>query len=462
MALIKQALPRSFTVQNAGGGRVYGHKPTDDKRKVLEGVRIAPSSAEPPFRTSVAKWFVRRSRWLVARAGPLDVRPSIRLLIAFILTIAAAACGEREAASKVERFANAANQSCFADSGLDRWSPSGTLHLARLAVDSEARFEMGVGGSELGLYLFDYSMGRIVVTDSLGRTTGTFARAGHGPGEILPVGAISRLTPNGRRAAWIDVSHDTVSVLDGMTVHWYRPDGTLIRDARRGLAQAARGSPPLLSSRLRRFGARDLIDIESIALTASEGTERSSGRQFTIWSLGVDDGTSVFRLQLAPLPVMTNGSYYMGPDEAQGVWDLHDECIVASDGGTPRLYVQRVGGGAIDTIEIPLAEPAARGPGEEAELLARMGRGPPPKPTLQKRIRRFKIDPDGWAWIEPAQPASASSGIAVLRVHIASGLARLDTFPAFPLVFRVDGSFVGARPDTATGSVHVLHVRRRR
>lgn len=170
---------------------------------------------------SAASGFVRRARWLVAESGRNDVRLGIRLLIAAILTIGTAACRERNgAASKVERFPNAANQSCFADSGSDRWSLSGPLHLARVAVESEATFDVGVGGSALGLYLFDYGMGRVVVTDSMGRTTGAFARAGHGPGEILPVEGISRLTPTGRRAAWIDVSHDTVSVLDGMTVHW--------------------------------------------------------------------------------------------------------------------------------------------------------------------------------------------------------------------------------------------------
>lgn len=128
------------------------------------------------------------------------------------------------------------------------------------------------------------------------------------------------------------------------------------------------------------------------------------------------------------------------------------------------MYVQRVGGGAIDTIEIPLAEPAERVPGEELELLARMGvaKDPPPKPALRKRMRRFKIDPDGWAWIEPVQPTSAPEGLAVLRVQIGSEPYTNGHRPGFPVVFRMDGSFVGVRSDTATGNVQLLHVRRKR
>src|SRR5690606_21332113 len=113
------------------------------------------------------------------------------------------------------------------------------------------------------------------------------------------------------------------------------------------------------------------------------------------------DARRVFRLRLPNLPQRVSGDQrfpYMGVDEAQGLWDLHGRCIVVSDGGSPLLFVQRVGFDAVDALHISLPEARERSSRDEQEVANRFGGlGAVPEPALRKRVWQFVVDPDGWA-----------------------------------------------------------------
>jgi hypothetical protein len=347
-------------------------------------------------------------------AGWCNCRARRRCKLRLFGAIVAAVAACRESADEAPRFSHDANRACFAASESDRWSPQVPRRLTTVQVDPDAGFTSGIAGSDAWLFLFDQRLGRIVVADSLYREVGAFARPGHGPGEILPLLAPSQLTPKGHRVDWIDVSGDTVSVLDGLTIHWYRPDGTHIRDSRRGLARVAQGAVLPFSTRLRRFGSRDLVDIESPGLKHGDGPAPPMQREFSIWSVGDADAEMVFRLAMASLPLKRDGASahpFSGVDEAQALWDLHGECLVVSDGGSPRLYVLRLGSNEVDTLAISLPSAITRNTGEQEELMRRMGSsGRIPDPAVRKRVRRLAIDPDGWAWIEPNHRDPALTG----------------------------------------------------
>jgi hypothetical protein len=369
-----------------------------------------------------------------------------------ILTSATACRGD--GATRTAGIPSGPNRACFAGSQSDRWAPGTSPAITAVGADPDAGFELGIAGSGGHLFLYDHSIGRILVADSLGRVVRTFGRPGHGPGDILPPGALSRVMPKGRRADWIDASGDTIAVLDGLTIHWFSPDGDLVRDAGRGLASITQAPPPIFTTRIRRFGDRDLIDVEWLRPYRDGATGRSPQREFTVWAVGQDTGETVMRLGLTPLPLMNRGPF-IGVEEAQPFWDVHNGCIVATDGGTPSLFVQRIGQVRVDTMPIPLPEAVQRGASEQAELLG----GPVPEPALQRRVRRFIMDPDGWAWIETNRRSRSSGDVEILRVHIASGQHRLDTIPAFPSAFREDGSVVGLQRMDRTGGVRVIIIR---
>jgi hypothetical protein len=375
----------------------------------------------------------------------------------------AAACGQSSAGDG-PRFVHEANRACFTDSESDRWTPGRSQRITSIELDPDAGFEFGIAGSDQWLFLFDQQLGRIVVADSLDRQAHTFARPGHGPGEILPGRAPSQLVPMGRGADWVDVSGDTVALLDGLTIHWYRPDGTLIRDEKRGVARVAQNAMVPLSTRLRRFGSHDLIDIEPFGRRNADGTISTVQRVFSIWSVGDTDAEMVFELRMADFPLRRGGtpaSPFRGVEEARAFWDLHAECLVVTDGGSPRLYVQRVGSHDVDTLGIPLPEAMRHSTGEQEELMSKLGSsGPIPEPAVRKRVRRFVIDPDGWAWIEPNHRDPTLPEIHVLRVHLASGRAHMARVPVFPRAFRPDGGFVGVQRVRETGQMRLLRIRK--
>lgn len=103
---------------------------------------------------------------------------------------------------------------------------------------------------------------------------------------------------------------------------------------------------------------------------------------------------------------------------------------------------------------------AAPGAGASSGCSARswLQSRPVERAPTKHHVRRFAIDPDGWAWIEPNHRDPALPEIEVLRVHLASGRSHLATVPVFPGAFRPDGRLVGVRRMRETGEVRVMHV----
>jgi hypothetical protein len=135
--------------------------------------------------------------------------------------------------------------------------------------------------------------------------------------------------------------------------------------------------------------------------------------------------------------------------------------VVASDGAAPLLVSTRLGGGSVDTARIPLPSAAS-----SRESRSRMeGVLPPgyriPPPTAAVRIRDLALDPDGYAWLLPVQPAGGPpGGLLVVRVDVGTGHAVLDTVPAFPRAFGAPGVFY-AETRTPDGALRILRIERR-
>jgi hypothetical protein len=305
---------------------------------------------------------------------------------------------------------------------------------------------MGMAAASGHVYLFDRLSTRIIVMDSAGRRRGTFSRAGRGPGEILPPGAMGRVLPKGRRADWINATDGGVVVFDGLTVHNYDASGKHLHDVL-SLAGASLGSPPLFSSRMRSWDSRTVIDVESLEQSL-DGPTRTFRRSLNLWLVSPDEARIVYSTRLVSFPVRgVQHAPHSGVNEASPLWDIYGGCLVISDGGSPFVVLANIRTAAVDTVTVRLPDRVPADGGESAKLLAKIGQGgdPPPPPALLRRVQRMIVDPDGWLWIEPIQPPDLGSQVEVWRTDIESGAMKVDTVPVFPSTFLRDGGYWGIR-----------------
>jgi len=106
----------------------------------------------------------------------------------------------------------------------------------------------------------------------------------------------------------------------------------------------------------------------------------------------------------------------------------------------------------VDTVRFPLPRRRTDLEQDDMELLRRLGvaRDRTIPPALPLGVRDLSVDPDGWIWILPVQPARGlDGGVEVVRVPIGHGNAVFDTVPAFPIAFEAQGAFYGIIRDSA-------------
>jgi hypothetical protein len=73
------------------------------------------------------------------------------------------------------------------------------------------------------------------------------------------------------------------------------------------------------------------------------------------------------------------------------------------------------------------------------------------QPTALKRLSGLVVDPDGYAWLLPAQDSGhVREGVEVVRVSLATGASQRDTVPAFPMVFASPGVYYARLRDRRT------------
>jgi hypothetical protein len=169
---------------------------------------------------------------------------------------------------------------------------------------------------------------------------------------------------------------------------------------------------------------------------------------------------TVLSLQLKPLPTGRNGVGFVGPAQARPVWGWSRDCVVATDGGGGWLVRANVGRAGLDTLTFEL--PDVELPRVNKEELGRLtgmvgkGQGGYLEPTLEKRVSSVVVDPDGYAWVLPAQDtAQGPLGLQIVRVSLATGQAVQDTVPAFPLAFGRPGVFYARTNIAASGIAEV-------
>ncbi len=166
--------------------------------------------------------------------------------------------------------------------------------------------------------------------------------------------------------------------------------------------------------------------------------------------------TPILSLRLEPAPRGGNGVPFIGPEQAVPVWETRNGCVVASDGTGGWLVRADVDGTALDSLPLRLPElPRPRVDREQlGRLLGMAGSrgGGYVEPSAPLKVALLSIDPDGYAWILPAQDTTGRGGVEVVRMSLQDGRMERDTVPAFPDEFGAPGVFyarTGAREEPA-------------
>jgi hypothetical protein len=263
-------------------------------------------------------------------------------------------------------------------------------------------------------------------------------REGDGPGEWRPAGA----PPLGGSMRWVHASEAGVRLFDGQRIQELTRDGRFRRVLLNGAMEAGIS---LMQSRQAFVGDTLLYSAggyDVMASIASGGPVRHGdlvdGRQPWWVRMRVgDEERNVLELGLTPLRKVT-----VGPAQARPLWDTNGACIAASDGAGP-LLVHAPIGGRQDTTSVPLPDRADR----SEDYADKMGGLLPPgtrleEPSAPTRVRDLAIDPDGFVWLLPVQPADGiPGGVEVIRVPLGGGSAVTDTVPAFPRAFGGPGVY---------------------
>lgn len=301
--------------------------------------------------------------------------------------------------------------------------------------------------------VYDAPEARITVLTEDLTPVRTFGRRGGGPGEMNSFTAMGLLGPQWQ---WTAIAGDTLLVFDGRAIHRFSLDGRFLgreyhsavqrADLNDGSPIIARVTGALLSS----WGGYYLSALREPADRYRWSILRhTSGRP-----------DSLLSLQLEPLPSGRNGVPFTGPEQAEPVWGWSRECVVATDGGGGWLVRANLDGPGLDTVtfELPDVEPPVIDKEEVGRMsgMASKGQAGYLEPTLRKRISSLVVDPDGYAWILPAQRWAESSGPQIVRVSLQTGQAQYDTVPAFPIAFGQPGVFYARTNSPITGVAEVV------
>jgi hypothetical protein len=302
------------------------------------------------------------------------------------------------------------------------------------------------------VFVYDPPEGRITVLTETLTPVRTFGRRGGGPGEMNAIATMGMLGPQWQ---WTTTAGDTLVVFDGRAVHRFSADGRFLgreynaavqrSDLNDGSPAIARVNGALLSS----WGGYYLAALR----------EPSDRYRWSILRHTSGRPDSVLSLQLEPLPSRRNGVPFTGPEQAEPVWGWSRDCVVATDGGGGWLVRANLDGPGLDTVtfELPDVEPPVIDKEEVGRLsgMASKGQGGYIEPTLRKRVSSLVVDPDGYAWVLPAQERAEGAGLQIVRVSLATGQAAYDTVPAFPIAFGRPGVFYARTNNAITGVAEV-------
>jgi hypothetical protein len=356
----------------------------------------------------------------------------------------AAACVSRPEGSRWAGAYRAA--AVFGDSEAEEM---GGVVLAGIAATDSMVYVMESGRAVLWMLRPDLSLVRRV------------GREGRGPGEWLPFGPVNQ----GGSMRWVHASATGVRLFEGERIQEFSPAGRFRRVMVNGALQA--GISPL-QSRLAFVGDTLLYSAggyDIMASVARGGKDAAPRRDDpvggrSLWWVRMragEEDRAVLQLGLTPLERRQG----VGPAQALPLWDANGACVAASDGAEPLLVYAPLAGGAQDTVAVPLPDRAARAEDYAERMNGVLKPGMEiPRPSAAARVRDLVLDPDGFVWLLPVQPAQGiPGGVEVVRVPLDGGRAVLDTVPAFPRVFGEPGVYF-AETYSPDGAIHVVRYQR--
>jgi len=377
-----------------------------------------------------------------------------RVASTLLLALAAAACGRPEPR---EVGSAPSGPACASRPGGSRWA--GTYRAAGVFGDTDEEaltgiVLAGIAATDRAVYVLELGHPRLWLLRPDLTPVRTVGREGRGPGEwkFFPPAA------QGGSMGWVNADSTGIRLFDGTRVQEFGPEGSFRRLAT--TERAAAGISPG-QSRLRYAGGALLYSAGGYDAmgVAHRRAEPVGGK--SLWTVRAREGSRehvVLTLGLVPL----RRGAGLGPTQARPLWDAHGECVVAADGAGPLLVSASVHGGRQDSANVALPERWGNAASDAAGL---QGALPPgvrvEPPTAPVRVRDLILDPDGYAWLLPVQPAErVPAGVEVVRVEVASGRSVRDTVPAFPRAFGPPGVFY-AETYAQDGAIHVVRYDRR-
>lgn len=346
--------------------------------------------------------------------------------------------------------------SCSSHLEGSRWASAGAYRKTAVIGRDEADWLNEAGGVAVHdslVFIYDPPEGRIrVLTEAL-TPVRTFGRRGGGPGEMRSFTAMGTLGPQWQ---WTAMAGDTLLVFDGLAVHRFSLDGRFLGRAYGAAVQRTDlndGSPVIAQvngALLSSWGGYFLVALQ----------EPSDRYRWSILRHTTGRPDSVLSLQLKPLPSGRNGVPFNGPEQAEPVWGWSRDCVVATDGSGGWLVRADLDGPGLDTVtfELPDVELPKIDKEEVARLsgMASKGQGGYLEPTALRRVSSLVVDPDGYAWILPAQEWRRETGLRIVRVSLATGQAEHDTVPAFPIAFGRPGVYYARSSSAFNGTAEVV------